>query len=389
MLLTLTCLVLPIAPTQAPTKTWHTDYATAQAEAKKSGKPMLVVIRCPQCTDHRKIDEQLLKLDPVLAQAASKYVLLRLTRLSGLDLRIFDFDYDLSWFVFLMNAEHTIYARYGGRDAADAEARISLNGLNAALRAGLEIHKSPPPAVKRPGAAKRVEDIVTGRKQGCIHCHNILESERAVQKKAGTWNKEKVWMYPLPENIGLSMEVDEGNIVRSVGADSPAAKIGIQSGDRITSVQDLPVWTQADLQYALHSAQGEIRIMWSRAGKSQQGRLDLPAGWRKTDLSWRSSLLDLLPYVPFSGEELTEQERAELALPSTQAAFRQDKFLHSSLKDAGMQANDIIVGLDGQTYTGTMKTLLQRVRGYSLSGDELTVNILRAGKPQSVKVLLK
>ena len=41
----------------------------------------------------------------------------------------FEFDHDLTWYVFLLNADETVYGRYGGGDAASAEARLSLKGL--------------------------------------------------------------------------------------------------------------------------------------------------------------------------------------------------------------------------------------------------------------------
>ena len=50
---TLAGLALVLLPTAAPSADpdpkkfgWHTDYAAAQAEAKRTGKPMLVVFRC-------------------------------------------------------------------------------------------------------------------------------------------------------------------------------------------------------------------------------------------------------------------------------------------------------------------------------------------------------
>ncbi|MCI0463764.1 MAG: hypothetical protein L0Z62_43060, partial [Gemmataceae bacterium] len=33
---------------------------------------------------------------------------------------------------------------------------------------------------------------------------------------------------------------------------------------------------------------------WQRGGQDQTGKLALPDGWRKTDMSWRASLRDLM-----------------------------------------------------------------------------------------------
>ncbi len=35
-----------VEPSELKKSGWHTDYATAKAEAKRSGKPIMVVFRC-------------------------------------------------------------------------------------------------------------------------------------------------------------------------------------------------------------------------------------------------------------------------------------------------------------------------------------------------------
>jgi len=38
-------MMLPLTPAQSGGG-WHTDYAIAQAEARKTGKPLMIVFRC-------------------------------------------------------------------------------------------------------------------------------------------------------------------------------------------------------------------------------------------------------------------------------------------------------------------------------------------------------
>ena len=45
---------------------------------------------------------------------------MRLVRITGVDLRLFEFDYDLTWFAFFLSADGAVYGRYGGRDATEA-----------------------------------------------------------------------------------------------------------------------------------------------------------------------------------------------------------------------------------------------------------------------------
>src|SRR5262249_61256937 len=85
-------------------------------------------------------------------------------------------------------------------------------------------------------------------------CHNVNESRRADRKAAGTWDRESVWVYPLPENVGITLDVDVGDRVRAVAAHSPAEKAGLKPGDRLATVNCFPVASFADASYALHKA---------------------------------------------------------------------------------------------------------------------------------------
>src|SRR5262245_2995011 len=159
-----------------------------------------------------------------------------------MDLRRFEFDYDLTWYVFLLNADETVYGRYGGRDAADAEARLSLKGLRHAMGRALEAHQTPPPARPLAGRPQRAEDFhAAGRHKGCIHCHNVNEFRRADLQAAGKWERESLWVYPLPENVGITLDVDAGDRVKSVAAGSAAATAGLKPGDRLAGLIGYPV----------------------------------------------------------------------------------------------------------------------------------------------------
>jgi hypothetical protein len=312
-------------------------------------------------------------------------------KIAEVDLNRFEFDYDLTWFVFFLNADETIYGRYGGRDATDAEARISLKGLRYAMERALETHKVPPPA-PAPLAALRAEQYEAAKShKGCIHCHNVKEFRRADEKKAGIWNRDSLWVYPLPENIGITLDVDLGNRVKVVAKDSAAAKAGLAVGDYITRISETNVASFADASYGLHKspAAGEIPIRWTREGKEHSAKISVPAGWRKTNLTWRPSLLDILPSVPFSGDDLTGDEKKKLGLNEKRAAFRQDKMVHRTLRESGIQPLDIVVGFDGQAVDGELGDLLGFVRRNYLVGDTVTVNVFRDGKAVEVKLTLK
>ena len=59
-----------------------------------------------------------------------KFVRVRIVQANGMDLSLFQFDFDLTFAVFFMNADRTIYGRFGSRsDFKDALRDISMEGF--------------------------------------------------------------------------------------------------------------------------------------------------------------------------------------------------------------------------------------------------------------------
>jgi len=62
-----------------------------------------------------------------------------------MDLTVFQFDYDLTFAAFFMNADKSIYGRFGSRSSRkDGTQDISMEGFREALTAALELHKGYP-----------------------------------------------------------------------------------------------------------------------------------------------------------------------------------------------------------------------------------------------------
>jgi serine protease Do len=320
----------------------------------------------------------------------------RVLRISGADLNIFEFDYDLTWTVFLMNASNKIYGRYGGRDAKSADSRNSLEGLHFAMAAALAEHRRDPSA-KPAQAAKKpvyVDDFPTAKKyysNGCIHCHQVAEILREEQKNAGTWVRERMFTYPLPENVGITLDVNRGNLVREVKPGSAAATAGLMPGDVVRAVNQNPVHSFADASYGLHKGplKGSIPIAWQRDGKPMDGTLTLSEGWRRTNVTWRPSLFDLLPSLTVYGSDLSAKEKQQLGLGEKRLAFRQEAPVHAKARAMGVRENDIILGVDDKKLDMTMEQFLGYVRQNYLIGETLTLNLLRDGKRVDLSVTLK
>jgi hypothetical protein len=134
--------------------------------------------------------------DKDLAEVMEKFVTVRVIQGWGMDLSLFQFDYELTWTVFLMNADKTIYGRYGSRsEHANTSKDISIEGLRKALEGALELHAAYPgnkkdlagkvgpklpyptpesiPEVRGKPFAKPAD----GTRGGCIHCHNAIQPD--------------------------------------------------------------------------------------------------------------------------------------------------------------------------------------------------------------------
>jgi serine protease Do len=323
-------------------------------------------------------------------------VLVRLVRVTGVDLRLFDFDHDLNFVVFFLGADERVYGRYGGRDGKSAEGKLSLSGLKYAMSAALDSHKTAPkePPLPRPGKPLLAEEYPAAkklRKGECIHCHQVNEFRRAFLQDEGKWSKDELWRYPLPENVGLTLDVDQGDRVKAVLADSPASLAGMKPGDRIVRLNGQAVFSFGDAQYALDRApaEGEIEVRWEREGKEQKSTLKVASGWKRTNITWRPSLLDILATLPFYGDDLTAQEKKELGLGEKRLAFRQDKPISKELQTIGLKEEDVIIGINGQTLDMTMLDFLGYVRRNHLAGERVTVNVLRAGKRVDLPMTLR
>lgn len=316
----------------------------------------------------------------------------RLFKIAGADLRLFEFDYDLTWCVFFLNADETVYGRYGGRDATSAEDRISLKGLRHAMSRALEAHRRPPPPKPLAGSPIRVEQFrAAANYKGCIHCHNVNEFHRADLQALGQWNRQDVWAYPLPENIGVTLDVDVGDLVKEVRPNSPADRVGLKPGDTLRRLNGYSIASFADASYALHKARegNTIPVTWLHRGTERTGTLSLADGWRKTNVTWRPSMLDLLPSASFSGDDLDGEEKKRLGLAPGRAAFRQGEKVHPTLTAAGLKAGDVVIGFNGVAVDGDMSDLLGHLRRNFLVGDVVTIDLVRGGARIGVNLTLK
>jgi hypothetical protein len=212
------------------------------------------------------------------------------------NLDVFDFDYDLTWWAFVLDPYERVYSRFGGTGDGNCEERLSVPGLKHTLRLVLARHKlQPPQPLAQPQPVRRPNDLFT-LKGKCLHCHQVNEAFYRQEKlRAAAFDLEKVRFLPIPEDLGLTMSLDAGNILLKVAKDSPADQAGLREGDVLRTVRGTPILSQGDLMWTLKYApqKGPLPVHFERAGREREVTLELSAGWKKPDLSWRRSVKKL------------------------------------------------------------------------------------------------
>jgi membrane-associated protease RseP (regulator of RpoE activity) len=316
----------------------------------------------------------------------------RLPRIDELDLNVFEFDYDLTFMIFFLDAGDRVYARYGGRVATNPDSRQSLAGLRYTMQSVLEMHRqeqkwlAPSPSAA-PQSARERTGLAGG---GCIHCHQVKEVLNRRSIAAGIPTRTLAWRYPPPENLGFDVELDRGNVVAKVEPQSPAAEVGLRPGDRLRQLGAVPVHSFGDILFALDKApdSGDLDAAWSRSAQSMAGKLRLPERWRKTDYGWRRSIRPLVPYLPVFGEDLDVAERKALGLTETQLAFRQRAAIRPAAEKAGIRPGDIIVGFDDQMWDMRVRHLREYFQRQYLIGDRITLTVIRDGRTLRIPLVL-
>lgn len=317
---------------------------------------------------------------------------MRITRIDSSDLNLFQFDLDTTFAVFFMNADGEIYGRYGGRDSEDDDSRMSLTGLRYAMQAALKTHAQKAGERRLATPWKTTSLFIRNvrsnrRRRGCMHCHTAKETLLANRN----WSPAMAYRYPPPDNLGLTMEIDRGDIVKTVKSDSVAEKVGLKKGDRVTSLNTRPVHSFADAQFALDGApqSGSIPIRWARGDKNMAARLALQPGWRKTDIRWRPSMIDYLGSARLYGDDLSAADRKQYGLTTKQLAFRQNPTVHSQARAAGIKPGDIILGFDGKKHDMNSYDFQRYVRRNFVSGDRVKINLIRNGKRTTLPMKLQ
>ncbi len=396
----------------------YNDLPAAFEQAKREDKPIIVVLRCIPCHECVKLDDDLVDKDPVIRPLLEKFVRARQVSTNGLDLNLFQYDTDQSFAVFLLNADGTIYGRFGTRShRTEWIGDVSLQGLAKAMQGALDLHNDyanvkaslagklgQPMEVASPEKFPRLKDKYTDKLnyqgdvvKSCIHCHQIGEAQRSWYRDQGKPIPEKVFYpYPHPTVVGLTLDPEEMSTVVKVQQGSAADDARLKAGDVIENMDGQPMLSLADVQWVLHNADpagAAIPMQVRRGEKRATLTLKLNKGWRRAgDLSWRVSSWSLrrMSAGGLVMETLPEEARSELKLPQQQMALRIKGVgqygAHAAGKRAGFQKGDIILQFDGRRDLMTEAELHHFGTNHHRVGDQVAVTVLRNGQRKTLKL---
>ncbi len=340
-----------------------------------------------------------------------RFICVRLVQANALDLSLFQFDYDLTFAAFFMNADRTIYGRFGSRsERQDATKDVSIEGFRQALAAALELHRHYPGnkavlAGKQPKPArfKSPDDYPSLRGkyqakldyegkvvQSCMHCHQVREAERHFFRDENKPIPDEVlYPYPMPDAIGLALDPKEKSKVRSVVGGSAAEQAGFRAGDEVLTLEGEPILSIADVQWVLHNAgdRETLHANLMRGRKKLDLSLALTGAWRRrAEIAWRATTWELRRMAAggLLLEELTAAERREANLAADALALRVKHVgeygEHAAAKRAGFKQDDILVSVDGQTSRMTESGLFGYLLQKRMPGEKISVQALRAGE---------
>ncbi len=389
---------------------YYNDLDRGFDEARRTGKPLLVVLRCVPCEACKVFDEQVAHEDPRIKPLLDQFVCVRMVKTNGLDLSLFQADFDQSFAVFLLNADHTIYGRYGTRPETESqETEMSLDGFADTLRQALALHQEYPanrdrllgktPSKPRFAQPEELPELAKYREfaaveklevRMCIHCHQIREAERLeYRNRSEPIPHESLFTWPATSALGFSLDPSTASTVAEVAKASPAESAGLRPDDRLLTVNGQAVISLADVKWALDRAgvARETTLELERDGMPLALSLPLAENWRaKTDISSRATTWDLRRMATggLVLESLSSEARGKLNLAEDTLALRV-KYVgqyneHAAGKQAGFKEGDVLVEFDGLKQPWRETDLIAHGVTQRRRGDSVAVTVLRDGQ---------
>ncbi len=349
--------------------------------------------------------------DSELLELSKRFVCVRIIQMGGVDLATFQFDPFLSWSLFMMNADKTIYGRYGNAHPAtklnrkDSNPNHTIAGLKAALTRALEIHghyAEDPKALRKALAGKTgpeprwrfVEKTPQARKykrmkrseggkDGCVHCHEVQRATiDSYLMKGIELPDSMLWLYPRPAVLGLTLDTDHCARVAAVRPKSWADAAGVRVGDDILTLGGQPLCSTADVQWVLQNrpdAGGALPVEVRRGKETLALEIELPKGWRlDEDWGWRYRVAGYASWL-WTGVGYEDGPHGIVV------DHRSPPWFKKTNRDGrrALQPGDVITEVDGRKGMDRSDLLAYLMREKKL-GSKVRVKVTRGGKQTDV-----
>lgn len=354
----------------------YNDIERGFAEAKASGKPLLVVLRCVPCLSCMGMDASVLTSGEI-APLLDQFVCVRVINANALELAKFQFDFDLSFSTLFFEGDGTLLARFGSWRHQKDQQDTNVKGYMATMKAVLDLHALYPATrgllegkqakplkwatpVDMPVLAAKYERELNWDGQvvqSCVHCHQIGDAMRADYRNRGEMIPTSL-IFPMPatETIGIQLDTESAGRVVAVDAGSPAGEAGVQAGDDLIGLGGQRIVSLADAAWALHNApeSGAIEAIVRRGGENQTLSIDLPQDWRfQSDISRRVGTWPMRGMATggLRLEALPLEEKSRLGIEADGMALKvlsAGKYgPHGEARKAGFLPDDILVEVEG------------------------------------------
>jgi hypothetical protein len=393
----------------------YNDLEKGFAEAARTHRPLLVVLRCVPCVSCAGIDASVLQA-PELIPLMEKFVCVRIINANALDLKRFQFDFDLSFSTLFFNGDGTLYGRFGSwthqKDALDRSTAGYAAAMQGALalhenypgnRASLEGKQGGPTPFQTPleipsltGKYFRELDWKGKVVPSCVHCHQIGDAFRdSFRRERKPVPSQWIYPQPAPETLGFKLAAAHAATITEVMPESVAQRAGLQPGDEIRTFDGQPIISPADVSWVLHRTeqQSTLPMVLNRQGKEISLTVNLAPDWRqKSDISHRVGTWQMRGMVTggLVLEDLSNEDRAQRQVEPGKLALLVKHVgqynQHAAAKHAGFQANDVLIELDGKSERLTEGQLIGQLLQTKMPGEKLAATVLRGAA--SLKLVL-
>ncbi len=380
---------------------WREDFSSALQEAESRNLPLFVTWRCLPCKQCAAFDKDVLEGSPQLTPLLKRFVTVRMTDAAELDERYFPYrqfqDLDLSWWGYFFSPQGRLYGVFGGKDHVSDATRISEQALVNTLRRVLAHHYDPRraswkvdgplPTTDAPARGPRdMENFEAFKKerpwmsdQACVHCHQVGDLLHYDSMKKGTFDLAVYTQpWPLPENVGIMVDRDDGLRVTAIEPESAAAEAGIRVGDHLGMAGTSRLFGQADFRAVLHRASygaDRIPVGWTRNGKVHFASLGVRADWRKAENYWRKTVYEGIfgPHLGFFPIKGPNQGKGAMSFRPFMGSA--EKRSNNPWYTVGLRPNMEIVEVNGRSDDWDSRQFISWFRLNHKVGDKVAIRV--------------